>query len=119
MAERDTHVRTPSALRGDVRAGGALVHPDDGAAREVADRAITVVSSFNGSLEVPADVSDEMMPGVLSLPRGWGQDKPGTRRSVARGHAGVNNNLPAPPEFVDVPSGDAAVDGMPVEVALA
>ena len=96
-----------------------LIHPDDAATRGVTDGAIAVVSSSNGSLEVPAEVSDEMMPGVVSLPHGWGHDKPGTRLSVAREHAGVNNNLLAPPDFVDVPSGNAAVNGIPVEVSPA
>ena len=36
------------------------------------------------------------MPGVVSLPHGWGHDRPGTRMAVAREHAGVNNNLLAP-----------------------
>ena len=84
-----------------------LIHPDDAAARGVTDGAVAVVSSSNGTVEVPAEVSDEMMPGVVSLPHGWGHDKPGTRLSVAREHAGVNNNLLAPPEFVDAPSGNA------------
>ena len=96
-----------------------LIHPDDAAVRGVADGAVTVVSSSNGTIEVPAEVSDEMMPGVVSLPHGWGHDKPGTRQSVAREHAGVNNNLLALPDFVDVPSGNAAVNGIPVEVAPA
>jgi hypothetical protein len=47
-------------------------------------------------VEVPVDVSDEMRPGVVSLPHGWGHDKPGTGMSVAREHAGVNNNVLAP-----------------------
>ena len=46
----------------------------------------------------------------------WGHDKPETRLSVAREHAGVNNNVPAPGTFVDVPSGNAAANGTPVEV---
>ena len=96
-----------------------LIHPDDAAARGVDDGAVAVVSSSNGSIEVPAEVSDEMMPGVVSLPHGWGHDKPGTRQSVAREHAGVNNNLLAPPDFLDVPSGNAAVNGIPVEVVPA
>ena len=96
-----------------------LIHPDDAAARGVTDGDIAVVSSSNGTVEVRAEVSDEMMPGVVSLPHGWGHDKPGTRLSVAREHAGVNNNLLAPPEFVDAPSGNAAVNGIPVEVAPA
>ena len=36
-----------------------------------------------GSIEAPVEVSDEMMPGVVCLPHGWGHDKPGTRMAVA------------------------------------
>ncbi len=93
-----------------------LIHPDDARAAGVTHGAMAVVSSSNGAIEVPVEVSDEMMPGVVSLPHGWGHDKPGTRLSVAREHPGVNNNLLAPPDFVDVPSGNAAVNGIPVEV---
>jgi len=60
-----------------------------------------------------------MMPGVVSLPHGWGHDKPGTRLSVAREHAGVNNNLLAPGHLTDPLSNNAVVNGIPVEVAPA
>jgi hypothetical protein len=56
------------------------------------------------------------MRGVVSLPHGWGHDKPGTRLSVAREHAGVNSNILSPGDFVDVLSGNAAVNGIPVTV---
>lgn len=96
-----------------------LIHPDDAAATGVSDGSLARVSSTAGEVEVPVEVSDEMMPGVVSLPHGWGHDKPGTRMSIAREHAGVNNNLLAPGTFVDVPSGNAAVNGIPVEVVPA
>ena len=96
-----------------------LIHPDDAAASGVTDGSVARVSSTAGEIEVPVEVSDEMMPGVVSLPHGWGHDKPGTRMSIAREHAGVNNNLLAPGTFVDVPSGNAAVNGIPVEVVPA
>jgi anaerobic selenocysteine-containing dehydrogenase len=96
-----------------------LIHPDDARAAGVVDGALARVSSEAGSVEVPVEVSDEMMPGVVSLPHGWGHDRPGTRLSVAREHAGVNNNLLAPGTFVDEISGNAAVNGIPVEVAPA
>jgi hypothetical protein len=55
----------------------------------------------------------------VSLPHGWGHSRPGTRLSIAQEHAGVNNNILAPGAFVDVASGNAAVNGIPVEVAPA
>jgi anaerobic selenocysteine-containing dehydrogenase len=94
-----------------------LIHPDDAAERGLVAGGKARVSSEAGTIEVPVEVSDEMMPGVVCLPHGWGHDKPGTRLSVAREHPGVNNNLLAPGTFVDELSGNAAVNGIPVEVA--
>lgn len=96
-----------------------LIHPDDAASVGIDDGALARVSSEAGSLEVAVEVSDEMRPGVVSLPHGWGHDKPGTRMAIAREHAGVNSNILAPGTFVDVPSGNAAVNGIPVEVVPA
>jgi len=96
-----------------------LIHPDDAERLGVKDGAPARVTSRAGSLVAPAEVSDEMMRGVVCLPHGWGHDKPGTRTAVARAHAGVNNNVLAPGDAVDVPSGNAIVNGIPVEVAPA
>jgi anaerobic selenocysteine-containing dehydrogenase len=93
-----------------------IVHPEDAGTFGLADGASARVSSEAGSVEVVVEVSDEIRRGVLSLPHGWGHDRPGARLSVAREHAGVNTNLLAPGHFVDVPSGNAAVNGIPVEV---
>ena len=60
-----------------------LIHPDDAARAGVADGALARVSSEAGSVEIAVEVSDEMMPGVVSLPHGWGHDKAGTRMAVA------------------------------------
>ena len=68
---------------------------------------------------VPLPGLPEIRPGVVSLPHGWGHDRPGTRLSIAREHAGTNTNLLAPGDFLDVPSGNAAVNGIPVEVVPA
>ena len=96
-----------------------LIHPDDAARLSVLDGAIAKVSSESGTIEVPAEVSDEMMRGVVCLPHGWGHDKVGTRLSIAREYAGVNSNLLAPGTFVDPLSNNAAVNGIPVEVVPA
>lgn len=96
-----------------------LMHPDDAAACGLIDGGRARVASEAGAIEVPVEVSDEMMPGVVSLPHGWGHDKPGARLAVAREHAGANSNLLAPSHFVDPRSGNAAVNGIPVEVTAA
>jgi anaerobic selenocysteine-containing dehydrogenase len=96
-----------------------LVHPADAARAGLEDGKLARVTSESGSVLAPVEVSDEMMPGVVCLPHGWGHDKPGTRTSVASAHAGVCNNVLAPGRAVDVPSGNAIVNGIPVEVAPA
>ncbi|HVN38818.1 MAG TPA: molybdopterin-dependent oxidoreductase [Myxococcota bacterium] len=94
-----------------------LVHPDDAARHGLRNGSRAQVTSQAGRIEVPVEVSDEMMPGVVCLPHGWGHDKPGTQLGVAARHAGACNNVLAPGELVDVPSGNAIVNGIPVEIA--
>lgn len=96
-----------------------LIHPKDAASCGIEDGAKACVRSSAGAVDVPVQVSDEMMPGVVSLPHGWGHDLEGVELAVAAAHAGVNNNLLAPGELVDVPSGNAVVNGIPVQVSPA
>ena len=62
-------------------------------------------------------VSDEMMPGVVSLPHGFGHGAPGARLSVAADHAGVNSNLLTDEAALDELSGNAVLNGIPVEIS--
>ena len=93
-----------------------LVHPDDADGIGLADGSVARVSTEIGSVEVPVEVSAEMMPGVVSLPHGWGHGLDGVQLSVAKEFAGVNNNLLAPGDLVDEISGNAIVNGIKVEV---
>jgi len=94
-----------------------LVHPADAAPRELVNGGRARVASEAGSIVATVEVSDEMMPGVVCLPHGWGHDKDGAKLAVASQHAGVCNNVIAPGGLVDVPSGNAVVNGIPVQVA--
>jgi anaerobic selenocysteine-containing dehydrogenase len=96
-----------------------LIHPDDAKARGLEAGARARVQSRAGQLEVPIEISDEMRRGVVSLPHGWGHDRAGARLGVASRHAGVCNNVLAPGDLVDPVSGNAVVNGIPVEVARA
>jgi anaerobic selenocysteine-containing dehydrogenase len=93
-----------------------LIHPDDARRAGVADGALARVESEAGRVDVLVQVSDEMMPGVVCLPHGWGHDKPDTRLSIARSYPGVNNNLLAPGRLVDPLSNNAVVNGIEVDV---
>ena len=94
-----------------------LIHPDDAKRTGVTDGSLAQVSSEAGTVEVPVEVTEGIKAGVVSLPHGWGHNKSGARLSIASEHAGINNNILAPGAFVDAISGNAAVNGIPVEVA--
>lgn len=95
------------------------VHPDDAARLGLTERAPARVSSDAGTVVAPVEVTDRMMPGVVSLPYGWGHDREGTRLSVASKRPGVNINLLTRASEVDPLSGNAVLNGVAVEVAPA
>jgi anaerobic selenocysteine-containing dehydrogenase len=93
-----------------------LIHPQDAARHHVVDGQLAEVSTSEGSIEVVAEVTDEMMQGVVSLPHGWGHGIDGTRMDVANAHPGINTNLLNPAALVDVPSNTQVVNGVPCRV---
>ena len=95
------------------------VHPADATRLGLTDGALASVTSRAGKLEVPVEVTDEVRPGVISIPHGWGHDVDGSRMRVARANPGVNSNLVADETLLDVPSGTSVLNGIPVEVAPA
>ena len=95
------------------------VHPDDAARLGLEDGRPAVVRSAAGEVRAPVEVTDAIMPGVVSIPHGWGHRAPGVRLRVAAEHAGVNSNLLADETRVDPLSGNAVLNGIPVEVGPA
>jgi len=95
------------------------VHPDDATRLGLTDGATARVRSRAGLLEAPVEVTPAIMPGVVSLPHGWGHDVPGVRQRVAVRHAGVNANLVADETAYDPLSGNAVLCGIPVEIEAA
>ena len=95
-----------------------LMHPDDLASRGITDGNRVTVRSRVGSVEVEVKAADDMMPGVVSLPHGYGHQVDGTGMSRAAKVPGVSINDLTDPERLDV-SGNAALNGVPVEVTPA
>jgi anaerobic selenocysteine-containing dehydrogenase len=96
-----------------------LVHPDDAQRLGLADGAHARVTSASGCAEAPVRVTDAIMPGVVSLPHGWGHDAPGTQLRVAADHPGANVNALTGELAVDPLSGNAVLNGVAVTVAPA
>ncbi|MEU8895059.1 molybdopterin-dependent oxidoreductase [Nocardia sp. NPDC048505] len=86
------------------------IHPEDVARLGLGEHA--VVKSAAGTLTVPLEPTEAIMPGVVSLPHGWGHGD--SEQTVARAHAGVNANVLTDDSVVDVPSGNAVFNGVPV-----
>jgi len=92
------------------------VHPDDAAALGLVDGGLAQVASRVGKLSVRVEVTADVMRGVVSLPHGWGHDRPGAQLEVARRHAGVNSNWLTDEQAIDPLSGNAVLNGIPVRV---
>jgi anaerobic selenocysteine-containing dehydrogenase len=96
-----------------------LMHPEDAARRGLSSGQRVRVHARVGSIELGIEVSDEMMPGVVSIPHGWGHDRPGVRLGVAEKHAGASINDLTDEMAVDALCGNAAFSGIPVRVEAA
>jgi anaerobic selenocysteine-containing dehydrogenase len=93
------------------------VHPDDAQRLELTDGEDARLSSRTGTIVAQVEVTDAVMPGVVSLPHGWGHDVDGTVQGVASAQPGENSNVLADELLIDAPSGNAVLNGIPVELA--
>ncbi|WP_374021419.1 molybdopterin-dependent oxidoreductase [Mycobacterium sp. HNNTM2301] len=105
----------PALMKGKDRCT-LLIHPKDAARCGVTDDDVVTVKSAAGEIKVPVEVTESIKPGVVSMPHGWGHGKPGTRMAVANGSPGANTNVLSPPTFIDEPSGNGALNGIPVTI---
>jgi anaerobic selenocysteine-containing dehydrogenase len=96
-----------------------LVNTEDAMRLGLEDGGSARITSKAASLVAPVRVTDEMTPGVVSLPHGWGHDQPGMRLKVAQAHAGVSINRLIPDTEIEPLSGDAILNAIPVTVARA
>jgi anaerobic selenocysteine-containing dehydrogenase len=92
------------------------VHPDDAARLGLANGGTARVRSRSGEVAVTVEVTDAVMPGVVSIPHGWGHGMDGADLSVAAQRPGVNSNMLADSDLFDPLSGNAIVNGIPVRV---
>lgn len=93
-----------------------LMHPEDMQRQGLSDLQAVRIESRVGSLQATVQASTDMMPGVVSLPHGWGHDRQGTRLRTAEAHAGVSVNDITDDKFYDPLTGNAAVNGLAVRV---
>ena len=102
------------ALAGGTNRCTLQIHPADAARLGITDSA--VITGPAGKLEVPVEITDDIRPGVVSLPHGWGHTVPATRLTVAATQAGVNVNSLLDSSLLEPLSGTSVLNGVPVEV---
>jgi anaerobic selenocysteine-containing dehydrogenase len=95
------------------------MHPRDAAVRGLDSGQRVELRGASGMVEVPLEVTDSVMPGVVSLPHGWGHDREGVRLGVAARHAGASANDVTDEHKIDPVCGTAVLNGVPVEVVPA
>ena len=94
-----------------------MIHPEDARARNLGDGSVAEVRSKSGCVTIKVEVTDDMMPGTVSIPHGWGHGLPGVSMAVAQAHAGVSINDLTDESALDPLSGNAAFSGVRVDVS--
>lgn len=95
-----------------------MIHPQDAARLGLQTGDPAQVSSGERHIVLPVEVTGDIMPGVVSIPHGWGHNRPGTEQTVAAAHAGASLNDLLSDEAVDPLSGTSVLNGQPVTVKV-
>ncbi len=103
-------------LQGGSRKCTAMIHPQDASFLSISDDQMIEVYSKKGSISIAAEVSDEIVPGTISIPHGWGHHGKNIRMDVAQEESGVNVNLLMDHERLDPLSYNMAFNGHPVGI---
>lgn len=97
----------------------AMLNSSDAKRLAVSDGELVSVSSEAGTICLPVNITDDVMPGVVSIPHGWGHGRKGVRLAVAQRHAGVSVNDVIGTQAVEMITGMAVLNGVPVEIRKA
>lgn len=106
----------PRLMKGKSRCT-LLMHPTNATDRGLVNGDRVTVSSAAGAIEIELGVTDDVAPGVVCAPHGFGHDLPGVQLATAATHAGVNINRVTDPSIIDALTGNAVVNAVPVEVS--
>jgi anaerobic selenocysteine-containing dehydrogenase len=106
---------SPHLMKGKARCT-LMIHPEDAERLGIKPGELVTVRSRVGQVSVPAEITGEIMAGVVSLPHGYGHDHHGVQLGVATKHPGVSVNVLTDDQFIDMLSGNAAFNGVAVTV---
>jgi anaerobic selenocysteine-containing dehydrogenase len=95
-----------------------LLHPEDAARRGIREGQRVRVTSRVGAIELVAEITADVMPGVASIPHGWGHDVPGVKMRIASVLGGASVNDISDDAMIDPVSGCAALSGIPISIEI-
>ncbi len=93
-----------------------LIHPKDANFLQIEDGQMAKVTSDVGQVQLPIEITDSIMPGVVSIPHGWGHHRKGTKMEVAQQYAGVSLNDLTNTKNLDFLTGNADLSGTKVKI---
>jgi len=93
-----------------------MMNPQDAERLGLKDGDLASVSTEEASLDISVQITATIMPGVVSIPHGWGHDHPGSGQQVAARHAGVNVNRLLSSQRLDPLSGTIVQNAVPVQI---
>ncbi|MER7942309.1 molybdopterin oxidoreductase family protein [Streptomyces sp. NBC_01693] len=116
LRSNNSWMHNVASLRGGSNVCTLQIHPDDAARIGLAEGDTARITAAGGEVEAPAEITDSVRAGVVSLPHGWGHSRPGTRMSVAGSEPGVNVNQLLDGTLLDPLSGTSVLNAVPVSV---
>ena len=93
-----------------------MIHPKTADRLNILNKSSVIVSSRVGSVIIPLEITEDIMPNVVSIPHGYGHQKAGSQLDIAKNHAGVSINDLTDELFIDKLTGNAAFSGVAVTV---
>ena len=96
-----------------------MMNDEDAKSLEFENKQIIKVSSRVGTVEIPLEISDKMMRGVVSIPHGYGHGRDGVKLDTAKNHAGVSLNALTDEQIIDELTGNAAFSSVKVKLESA
>lgn len=95
-----------------------MIHPETALKLKIENQAQVKVSSRVGSVILPLEITEDIMPNVVSMPHGYGHNKPGAELAIAKNHAGVSINDLTDELLIDKLTGNVAFSGVPVKLEM-
>jgi len=95
-----------------------MISPKDAARSGLQTGDSAEVSTPTGRIVLPVEITDDIMPGVVSVPHGWGHDRSGIGQAVAAAHAGASINDVISDEQIDPLVGTSVLNGQSVHVKV-